>query len=1603
MASTNFIRFFDKLGNDANFSEVYDDQLSLYTGVTSSIVSYEGRVFFPKVSIGLIESQQLFLLEEVTGPTSSFELRKVKGTAVVIGGNSTINGIDSDFTILQVGTAVKIGSHNFTVSSTPSATSFSVTPTPSANDTTSEIYFYDYLSYNELRSSVDTFAETLKVSIVEDESEFFLYDVSYGDSVPYIERSSSAEQYLIDGSTDTIDSLTGRVSLSTVTTLPNQINVGFSSTAVNYDDIYEQTLKLSLEKKYIESLASMPYSSSGDLFFTIGGTSHKLYETTQFFLQGTTASGATATFFEYELEIVSVGVSGSDTVVRTKTFDYPINLSNLSKYRLLWINDDLLATINLYGETESEDERFKLVLENFGKKIDFNDEYIFRDSDIYEELPDFRLLNKKRKELLLEGDNIYPYLGTYRALINIINFFGYYDLRIKEYFLNVDENSSNFGKYLHILIPRNSEQRRNVKDSWINLPSSIYKKTSLFGLFYDINRSTDQTDDDDVPIVEDAFDFSPEEVLIKLFGLKELLKKQFLPLNARIFDITGEGIYFELIKINSWSDNLNNIVVDVGNHIEFSIFPDKVSYISDVRRIDKFYVNKFIEQGFSGFIDSSVHDSTISAGSTVSISSLYQTYLYNYDYFMQTYGELMDKSWLYFPPGIDDELFNFNQSLTLPIADDENVISGAPILLEAFFNIVWSECSFSWDQISIFDPSGAPLNTYSWAWNSLGRGQYVDLQWTVSKNGNDGFFYDSGRRSIEDFLVEDRYLHAVLLPYEGTYEIGLYLYDITNNCSISFQSYEAKSWNVDFVSIHKNETSERTWEDFSKTDIEWKDIFTTWYYPIHIETMWKDANVSWKSLDYSSYDGTNLYEYSLDTQLLKIDRENEYVIMKNDLTQKLINGEYLDSNDYVFFIRDSSSFVQSNLMISIDDVGSFLQGIIGATQSDAIVSGATGATSVITTPYDTSSFVSAGDQLWLNGNWYTVLSTSSDRINLDYPLVNVLSSVKSLIYPSSGQVNVSFSTNPSVSMMPYSRIIASTVADYYSIDPTVDFYVQIDGLTCTSSSIVIDGSSDFVKNLLVENSSIGSSNKIYMTWGAYAGTYAIKIQSVTLFGNDTLIRFNDFNKELYNIDGNFTARLADYDVDYAESRIGPASLIYENMNETTWDDNSNVTWTGVEYHGGALCGFVIPTVLPGGSITIDENPSFVFSGNVQIDSSYQGLLVAADELNSSYNEGLSKYTYSVLPEVDIFIKNSSNSNLLIAMDVNVGDTTITLNGTPNNSSVKIPGIISVTISSGSISSATVDKTGWGYSNAPIITVSSPGGTGTIGKLSCSILNGKINSVSIVDAGSGYSITPSVSVENPVNFKQSDNWVWTGYEWIELYSISGTVLTLASSVNYSISASTYLLLPYQYHKQLFLNKDQFNQFYYFIHANAKNPSNEMLSYVNFDNGVQSEWVNHPNRTSTYPLRNSLYFLSMQDYSDLSNDVLYNKWVYEGSDYPPLSIDLIYSSDVASYESRIPYEQTTQSSFSYSDVKISSEQQKVSMFTPIVFSYDICKIPGKNNPVWTIENDDTQTIQVMSSEAELMWNFTKKGNYSVSLKLEDSNGNVSTNKKNSFIVI
>ena len=194
---------------------------------------------------------------------------------------------------------------------------------------------------------------------------------------------------------------------------------------------------------------------------------------------------------------------------------------------------EILSCI-LYGQTEIEDTRFKVNLNNVGVQLEDDAYNILYLSDIEDNAVDYTLFNKKRKEMLLNYREIYDYIGSYKALINAINFFGYNDLYLSEYYRNIDKSSVLYGSLHKILIPDIFD---NSTPGWTETDfiSSKYqnniswKKTNLFNLSYSI------TDIDGNNILI----YSLDEVQMKLTKLKTWLRKHIIPLSTNLVDITG--------------------------------------------------------------------------------------------------------------------------------------------------------------------------------------------------------------------------------------------------------------------------------------------------------------------------------------------------------------------------------------------------------------------------------------------------------------------------------------------------------------------------------------------------------------------------------------------------------------------------------------------------------------------------------------------------------------------------------------------------------------------------------------------------------------------------------------------------------------------------------------------------------------------------------------------------------------------------------------------------------------------------------------------------------------------------------------------------------
>jgi hypothetical protein len=603
-----------------------------------------------------------------------------------------------------------------------------------------------------------------------------------------------------------------------------------------------------------------------------------------------------------------------------------------------------------------------------------------------------------------------------------------------------------------------------------------------------------------------------------------------------------------------------------------------------------------------------------------------------------------------------------------------------------------------------------------------------------------------------------------------------------------------------------------------------------------------------------------------------------------------------------------------------------------------------------------------------------------------------------VLTPSTFQLNYSGS-----GLEIYARVLLKKTEDpFYAVSQGNFFYADVIGIT--GSTITLQAPDEVIE--MFED--YWNTSSMFMDAGVYSGTYAIEISASKEVGQNTLFYLNDTQKELFKLDGYFQIFLTDYDVDYAEKAIGLKSMNYENLPDAQWDTFQERTELAQERHPITNSGYLITNVAAGAMVQVEDFEPFFFSGDEALNNSSPswffekaGLHVATNELNASDNDGIKQFEYELYPSFPIFVNSTANNRVYVQIAAPTGSTNVVLSETP--ATIFAVAQIGVTISSGLVVAASVIGSGNGYLSAPTITVEAPE-SGTQAVLSCAIdSGGRVQSVSILDNGSGYTSVPEVVVDAPHGFDAGiTDTVWIGKEWRKVLSVGSSSVTFDTPLEYAVPKDTFLYTPYNYHKQIFADyygvggytgPKILSDFYFFILGKAKTPSLNSLLAVTFDDGTEGEWYDHPERTYSYPLKNTL--LQHIGGYDLTTDAQYQYWKHNGEDFPV--------NGESNGDSRVLYAGSFVEPFTYSDAVITPYSFQVKRTTPVVFHDDSTKLPMKRQRSWKIYNEETGEVQVESTSKKLFWNFYRKGKYSVRLEVKDNVGNVSEGTKKAFVIV
>lgn len=297
----------------------------------------------------------------------------------------------------------------------------------------------------------------------------------------------------------------------------------------------------------------------------------------------------------------------SDSVMQFNVAFNPIEEKGYSRtlkgYYKTSSSETQFLEFEFYGEGEDEDERFRIWLQNFGIKFNREDALILKDYDLTEGLPDWSVINEKRKELLVSKDQVFPYVGTYKGLINFIDMMGYKQtIRVKEYWENQNPNSEYYKKFAQLDITDLMDTGTVGSLDLVGLNQQIkftkqFKKTNMLALVYEFDELTGNYDESGIPIVRRTTDFTVDQIFFKLNGLGAKVKNEFLPVNVIIKDLIGEFLYFEKYTFRFWYDRVDIRDNEINQAYEINVHTP-LSSISDLEIID---VKSLYIQGVSGY------------------------------------------------------------------------------------------------------------------------------------------------------------------------------------------------------------------------------------------------------------------------------------------------------------------------------------------------------------------------------------------------------------------------------------------------------------------------------------------------------------------------------------------------------------------------------------------------------------------------------------------------------------------------------------------------------------------------------------------------------------------------------------------------------------------------------------------------------------------------------------------------------------------------------------------------------------------------------------------------------------------------------------------
>tara|TARA_B100000963_G_scaffold176268_3_gene153332 strand:- start:4284 stop:7307 length:3024 start_codon:yes stop_codon:yes gene_type:complete len=586
-----------------------------------------------------------------------------------------------------------------------------------------------------------------------------------------------------------------------------------------------------------------------------------------------------------------------------------------------------IADLLFYGEGEDEDERFRVWLENFGIKFNRQDANILASYDIKEVNPDWKKINASRKSLLVNHSEIYPYIGTYKGLVNFVNMMGYKDaLHVKEYWKNANPNSPYFNKLFLVDLTDILDDGKIDNLNLVNLNKNIkdgkqFVKTEFLALTYEFTKATDNFDDDGVPEVVETTDFTVDEIFYKLNQLGKKVKNEILPINVKIKDIIGEFIYFQKYTIKHWPDRTDILDYDLNERVGIKCSPNENQRLTIVQ-LDPLY-----SQSYSGGIDMGFNRINQTAPNPY---SSFQKYNPNdidsiCDYIEEYYKSVQTQR---FP--------DISKKLLWDMGDSPDKEIGAPIILDMDLDKFTCE---TFNGVTWLDLSNIPLY---WTFENLDLRNVYEITWRITKPTPNPYNFEYRG------LAKDIRRLPHFLPYVGEYTVHIDIHTFNGNTSTYTKKIKVdEDKKPEIVAVSRLEDKFNLRLD-NLENVQIKDFGTSPLYFPRINVLDSDItnfDIYKNLLEFETFfqhrygSGKDIYDvefYDEDTQsylaysdpLNTLEAKKNWGLGKNTIPFKISDFEQKTLKD-LYFMRFSDLIYQ----------GDFLAGfyIVNPTPGDSII------------------------------------------------------------------------------------------------------------------------------------------------------------------------------------------------------------------------------------------------------------------------------------------------------------------------------------------------------------------------------------------------------------------------------------------------------------------------------------------------------------------------------------------------------------------------------------------------------------------------------------------------------------------------------------------